>query len=312
MRRTALVTGATGVLGPILVRGLVREGWAVRALCRRAPAPGLFPIGVEVRPGDVTEPGDVAAAAEGADTVFHLAGLLHVLRPEASLAPLYESVNVGGARSVAAAAGRHGAAVVFFSSIVVYGETRGGPVDESAPLRPVGGYAATKRRAEEVFLNAGLPVTVLRLAAVYGRRMKGNYRRLADSLSRRRFVPVGDGSNRRTLVYEEDAARAAILAAASVRDRPGLYNVTDGATHSMKEIIGAICAALGRTEPRRALPVPIARAAALAVGRGALLAKYLENVEVSGERIRRELGFEPAYGLERGWCEALASEVRPR
>jgi nucleoside-diphosphate-sugar epimerase len=302
----ALVTGATGVLGPTLVRALVREGWRVRVLCRHPPIPGLLPGEVEVRSGDVTHPEDVATAAEGVSTVFHLAGLLHESRADPALIPLYEEVNVGGTRHVARAAAAQRAAVVFFSSIVVYGATRGGPVDESTPVQAVGPYATTKRRGEEALLDSGLPVAVLRLAAVYGRRMKGNYRRLADALRKRRFVPVGDGSNRRTLVHEEDAVRAALLAADRVREQTGLFNVTDGTTHSMREILGAMCSALGRPEPSFRIPVPIARIAARGLGYGDLLAKYLESVEVRGERIQRALGFEPRFGLVAGWRDALA------
>jgi nucleoside-diphosphate-sugar epimerase len=309
--RSALVTGATGVLGPTLVRALVREGWQVRALCRRPAVAGLLPEAVEIRSGDVRDPDDVAAAVKGVSTVFHLAGFLHEPSPDPAQIPLYEDVNVGGTRHVARAAEAEGAAVVFFSSIAVYGPTPGGPVDEAAPVQPVGPYAVSKRRGEEALLDSGLPVTVLRLAAAYGRRMKGNYRRLSDALRRRRFVPVGDGSNRRTLVHEEDAVRAALLAADRVRQQAGLYNVTDGTTHSIREILGAMCRALGRPEPSFQIPVPIARMAARSLGYGEVLAKYLENIEVRGERIRSALGFEPRFGLEAGWRGALADPEEP-
>ena len=39
--------------------------------------------------------------------------------------------------------------------------------------------------------------------AIYGPRIKGNYpsRALGRTLARRRFIPIGDGNNRRTLIY---------------------------------------------------------------------------------------------------------------
>jgi nucleoside-diphosphate-sugar epimerase len=54
--------------------------------------------------------------------------------------------------------------------------------------------------------------TVLRLGAVYGSRIKGNYERLTRALARNRFIPIGKGLNRRTLVYDKDVGRAAALA----------------------------------------------------------------------------------------------------
>lgn len=309
-RAAALVTGATGILGPVLVRSLLAEGWSVRALCRQEQPFGLLPAQVEVRLGDVTDGDAVDRAVEGVSTIFHLAGLLHNPRPEPSEAALYEAVNVGGSRNVASAAARQGASVIHFSTITVYGPTRGEPVDELSPVHPAGPYAATKHRSEEVLLSAGVKVSVLRLAAVYGRRMKGNYPRLVEALRRGRFVPVGDGSNRRTLIHEADVVRAAILAAGRVHEVNGIYNVTDGATHSMREILAAICSALGRPAPRLRIPDTLARLVARRLGHGDVLDRYLENVEVKGERIQKDLDFTPAFDLGSGWRDALRSEER--
>jgi len=57
-----------------------------------------------------------------------------------------------------------------------------------SPTHPDTFYAQTKRSAEQIFLNArgadGQPLgTVLRLGAVYGSRIKGNYERLTRALA---------------------------------------------------------------------------------------------------------------------------------
>lgn len=302
------MTGATGVLGPVLVQSLLAQGWSVRAFCRKPQASNLLPRAVDVRIGDIANADEVAAAFDGVSTVFHLAGLLHNPRPDPSEMSRYEAVNVGGAHNVARSAAVHGVPVILFSTIAVYGATRGEPVDEQSRVQPVGPYATTKWRSEEVLLNAGLKVSVLRLAAVYGRGMKGNYQRLVDALRRRRFIAVGDGSNRRTLVHERDAVRAALLAADRVDEVNGVYNVTDGATHSMREILAAICSALDRPEPRFRIPETLARLVARGIGYGEVVDKYLENVDVKGKRIQEALGFAPRFDLTTGWRDAL----RPR
>lgn len=305
--RHALVTGATGVLGPVLVAELLSQGWSVRILRRNSPQQQDrvdFPVEVDVRVGDITDEAAVARAVDGVSTVFHLAGLLHNPRPVASDIPRYEAVNVGGARHVARAAMAAGARVVAFSTIAVYGATRE-PVDEATPIRPEGPYATTKAKAEDVLLESGVPVRVLRLSAVYGRRMKGNYHRLAEALRRGRFVPVGDGLNRRTLVHENDVVLAALLAAQAQGVPRGVYNVTDGETHTMKAILAAMCEAIGRPEPRFRLPATLARVLARSVGHGHVVEKYLENVEVRGDLIRRDLDFAPRFDLRAGWRHAL-------
>lgn len=66
---TILVTGATGKVGRHLVRYLLEDGHQVRAMTRQ-PNPADLPAGVELYPGDPTQPDAVAVAARGADAAF--------------------------------------------------------------------------------------------------------------------------------------------------------------------------------------------------------------------------------------------------
>jgi uncharacterized protein YbjT (DUF2867 family) len=68
-----LVTGATGNVGGELTRALAARGEAVRVLARR-PDRASFPDGVQVAPGDLEEPGSLAAALDGVGQVFLLGG----------------------------------------------------------------------------------------------------------------------------------------------------------------------------------------------------------------------------------------------
>jgi len=103
--------------------------------------------------------------------------------------------------------------------------------------------------------NGGQPLdTVLRLGAVYGSRIKGNYEQLTRALSRNRFIPIGSGLNRRTLVYDKDVGRAAVLAVSHSAAAGRVFNVTDGNFHTLNEIIESICSAPGRKPPRLSLP----------------------------------------------------------
>ncbi len=121
---------------------------------------------------------------QGIDAVIHLAALLHIVNPPPSLQPEYERINVGGTATVVEAARQAGVGrMVFFSTIAVYGDSAGGILTEDSPPRPDSFYAQTKLAAERIVLAAkradGRPLgTVLRLGAVYGSRIKGNYRRL--------------------------------------------------------------------------------------------------------------------------------------
>lgn len=318
-----LVTGATGAVGPAVVEAFRAAGHAVRTLSADPPPAGIWPRDVEARSGDVTDPAAVAAAMQDVDAVIHMAALLHIADPPPSLRERYERINVGGASTVIQAAVQAGVRrVVLFSTIAVYGPSRGEVLTEETPPRPDTVYGRSKLAAEKIVLEAkgaeeGRIGTVLRLGAVYGPRIKGNYQRLLRSLAGGRFIPIGDGSNRRSLVYDRDAARAAVLAAAHARAAGEVFNVTDGQFHTMKAIIETLSGALGRTPPAFALPLaPVRRMAGLLEGSFRLfnvrprvtretVDKYAEDMAVDSTRIRNLLGFAPRYDLSAGWRETV-------
>jgi nucleoside-diphosphate-sugar epimerase len=319
-----LVTGASGAVGPSVVAALVEAGYGVRTISHNSPPPGLWPADIETRIGDVTDESFVRGAMQGIDAVVHLAALLHIANPRPDLQGEYQRINIGGTAIVVEAARRAGVGrVVFFSTIAVYGGSAGGVLTEDSPTRPDSFYAQTKLAAEKIVLASkradGRPMgTVLRPGAIYGTRIKGNYRRLLLSLARGRFVPIGRGGNRRTLVYDGDAARGALLAIRHPDAAGRVFNVTDGKFHNMKEIIDTLCDVLGRGTPRLALPVgPVRRLAGImekcASSCGmkspltrAMIDTYTEDAAVDGQRFCREIGFFPRYDLKAGWRETVA------
>ena len=118
-----------------------------------------------------------------------MAALLRIVNPPSELREKYERVNIGGTATVVEAAIKAGVKrVVLFSTIAVYGPSDGRVLNEMSPTHPDTFYAQTKRAAEQIVLNArgadGQPLgTVLRLGAVYGSRIKGNYERLTRALA---------------------------------------------------------------------------------------------------------------------------------
>lgn len=274
----------------------------------------------EVFSGDLSSSLALDRACSGVDTVFHLAALLHIVNPGADLDGEYARVNVEGTRNLVRAAERAGVRrFVHFSTIAVYGHLAStGVVDEDVSPSPDTTYARTKLESERIVLESGVPEpVVLRLAAVYGSNLKGNYLRLVRSLSAGRFIGIGGGTNRRTLVHEDDVARAAILAGTHDAAPHEIFNLTDGETHEVRHIIRAISAALGRSAPRVHLAPSFVREALSVASAGQrflgrqpslgpwLLEKYLEDVRVSGDKARRVLGFRPLQSLENGWMETI-------
>jgi dihydroflavonol-4-reductase len=163
----ALVTGAAGFIGAHVVRALVGDGVAVRAL--HLPSDdlrNLSGLDVERIAGDVTDATAMRAAVAGCDWVFHLAAIYALwTRNRERL----WTVNVDGTRTVLAAARDAGVArVVFTSSIARFGgQGRGVRATEESPfaLGPTGDlYSRSKAVAHEVarnFAAEGLDVVLV-------------------------------------------------------------------------------------------------------------------------------------------------------
>jgi len=252
-----------------------------------------------------------------------MAALLHMFNPPSDMRERYEKINVGGTAVVADAASRSDVRrLVFFSTIAVYGPSGGEVLTEDSTPRPDTFYAETKLAAERIVLEAknaeGKSIgCVLRFGAVYGARVKGNYRNLLKALSKGYFVPIGTGANRRTLIYDKDAARAAVLALEHPAAVGNVFNVSDGSCHTLSEIIEAMCLALGRNLPRLSMPVTPLRLVAGTIEdvmhfaglhspiTRALIDKYTEDMAVDCRRFRRQLGFLPSYDLLAGWKDAI-------
>jgi UDP-glucose 4-epimerase len=132
--------------------------------------------------------------------------------------------------------------VVYASSFEVYGTPASPTIDEDHPTRPLTDYGATKLAGEDHLLafafEESTRVVALRMPAVYGPGEK-TPRLLPNCLAKvargERPVIEGDGGDLRDQLYVEDAARALVLALEK-EDASGIYNVADGAAHSVADV----------------------------------------------------------------------------
>lgn len=230
----AYVTGGAGFVGKWLAEHLNSSGDEVVS------------VDAEV---DVTDGEAVRASltAIGPEVVYHLAGLAHVGRSWENPLPTF-TVNAVGTLNVleAAAACARPPRVIVISSAEVYGAGSGEPLDESAPLRPVSPYAASKAAAELValqeFLGRGLPVITVRPFNHVGPGQAPSF--VVPALARRIVaaeragggeVPVGNLEAIRDFTDVRDVVRAYRLLAE--RGRPGeAYNVASGRGLRVREV----------------------------------------------------------------------------
>ena len=320
--KSALVTGATGFIGRVLCDMLEARGVHIRALARgNASGPWDRLVTADIGTGPL--PDDLC---DGVDTVFHLAGNVLALAAPNGDELDYIRDNVDGTRNVLEAVAKSGVSrFVFMSSVKAGGESSDVCLDETVEDSPETPYGRSKLAAERMVLSFArehkIHAVVLRLPLVYGPDQKGNLIRMLRAVTARRFPPLPEFGNRRSMVHVNDVARAAILAAESPTASLKTYIVTDGRPYSTRELHSLMCLALGRAKPHLSIPVNALKTAARfgdvisrLSGRrfvfdSAAFRKLASSAWYSSQKLESELGFQPEFDLEKA-LPAMIAELR--
>jgi uncharacterized protein YbjT (DUF2867 family) len=189
-----LVIGATGVLGRTVVRRLIEQGHAVRAMTRTPQkAHDLAALGAEVVAGDLVDRGSLVAACTDVDRVLAAAHSLLGRGRHAS-----EHVDAAGHRALIDTARAAGVRRFVYTSAL-----------GAAPEHPVDFFRT--KHAIELYLSAsGMPHVILRPTAFMEQHVhEFNGKGLLD---KGRIQLIGPGTKRRNFVAAADVAQFAVLA----------------------------------------------------------------------------------------------------
>jgi nucleoside-diphosphate-sugar epimerase len=221
------VAGGAGYIGSVLVPLLLEQGHRVTVLDRLyfgdtlGAAERRFGEKLRVARGDVR--GFDRSLLHSVDAVIDLSGISN--DPSCELEPdLTRSVNVDGAKRLAAAAREQGVRrYVYSSSCSVYGHGEGPGLTETSVRHPVSLYARAKAEVEDFLLGMGrssagtMDVTCLRLATVFGLSSRMRFDLAINVMTKnayvnRRITVDGGGRQWRPFVHVRDVARAFELA----------------------------------------------------------------------------------------------------
>ena len=172
-----LITGGAGFIGSHIVDRLIIEGYEVRVIDNLSSG-RLENIKhhvnarmLELILGDLKDPQIVLKAVEGVDIVFHFAANPEV-RVSTTNPEIHFNENVVATFNLLEAVRKKSVKeLVFASSSSIYGEPKEIPVDETAPMRPVSVYGASKAACENL-IHAysklyGIKAVVLRLSLIH-------------------------------------------------------------------------------------------------------------------------------------------------
>jgi dihydroflavonol-4-reductase len=304
----ALVTGATGFVGAAVARALIREGWEVVALARKASdRRNVQDLKLQVVEGDLVNRPSLDRALSGCQALFHVAAdyRLGAFDPQ----QLYQT-NVEGTRNILEASTQAGLTrVVYTSSVATVGiPADGSPGNEETPVGladMIGHYKRSKFLAEQLVrqaAQAGAPVVIVNPSTPIGPgdvKPTPTGQIVLDAAAGRTPAYVDTGLN---IVHVDDVAAGHLLA--YHHGRPGERYILGGEDMTLREILFEIAKIVGRNPPRVRLPTAVVMPIAYIAEGIARITRRPGRVTVeavrmsrkrmffSSEKARRELGYQ--------------------
>lgn len=300
-----LISGGCGFLGKYLNAFFNERGDELTNLCRNAGD----------KKGYITT--DLATEIpllqdKQYDMVIHAAGKAHMVpRTEAEKQDFFK-VNVQGTKNLLASLERLAVlpgAIVFISTVSVYGLDEGENIAEDHPLNAVEPYGVSKIQAEQLILDwgkaRGVTIGILRLPLIAGANPPGNLGSMIKGIKSGRYFRIGSGNAKKSIVLANDVARVIPALAA----KGGIYNLTDGYHPSFRELENGITASLNLKKVKT-LPYFVAASAAVAgsilesvTGKRMpfsrrILGKISSNLTFSSAKAEKELGWKPEPVLQ--------------
>ena len=249
-----LVTGGAGCLGSNLIEHWLPQGHEILALDNFATGKQavLPPVkGLQVVEGSVAD----AATVGKCFGDFRPEIVVHSAAAYKDPADWREdaATNIAGAINVARASEKSGVKrLINFQTALCYGRPSKVPIPVDHPVAPFTSYGVSKAAGERYLRMASMPVVSLRLANITGPRLAIGpiptfYKRLkagqkcfcSDTV--RDFLDMSDFIALMDLAVREGAPT-------------GIYNVSTGEGHSIKDVFDEVVAYLGL---KLAEPVPV-------------------------------------------------------
>src|SRR5258707_3621399 len=305
-------TGTTGFLGSVIAERLRARGDTVVALVRDpAKAELLKTAGRTVIVGDLADPDALRRGCEGCDAVVHAGAIYEVGIGAPRRIDMYEANVNGTEQMLSAALAARVPKVVYVSSIVVFGDTKGAVVDET--FVRTGAYTSyydeTKTLAHRMavgFGEKGLPVVIAQPGQIYGPGDHSGIGAIFRRAAAGKLPVLTFGDLGLNFVHVADVAGG--IVSLIDRGRPGQAYVLGGAQARLRDSVRIMAALAGKPVPRFEVPASILRVAARLRPDVAELVRSTVGVTfwATDAKARAELGYAPR-SLREGLVSYLSS-----
>ncbi|NWF88273.1 MAG: NAD-dependent epimerase/dehydratase family protein [Ignavibacteriaceae bacterium] len=243
----AVVTGASGFVGSHLVDHLLEKKYEVRCIVRRSSdLRWLKGKNVKIFDCGLFDVDGMTTAFKDANYIFHVAGVVKSKKPEG-----YFKGNVDTTDALLKAALNSASTIkkiVIVSSLTAVGPSLdGAPVTEETECKPITTYGRSKLAQEKLaaaYMNK-LPITILRLHAVYGERDTEIFK-VFQTYKMGLMTLVGFDEKRLNLVHVADTVDGIYAAAVSDKTSGQTYFIASEIAYTWPQVGDAFAKAFGR------------------------------------------------------------------
>jgi nucleoside-diphosphate-sugar epimerase len=267
-----LVTGGAGFIGSNIAEELVKRGKRVRILDNLSTGKlshmQSFKGQVEFMRGDLRELDDCRKAAKGATYVIHQAAIRSVPKSVDNPTASHDSNSTGTLNMLLAAKEAKVKRLVYASSSSAYGMCKVFPQKETMKPEPVSPYACQKLAGEQYAImftkTYGLETVSLRYFNVFGPRQdpESMYSAVIPKFMEQAYLgkPLEmhwDGKQQRDFTHIANVVQANLLAAVSKKGVGEAFNIANGKSYSLLDLVRVIESIVGHKlerihHPRRA------------------------------------------------------------
>ena len=219
--KKVLITGANGFIGNKLMTHYQAQGIPVVGVDRSGNGDDIFQ-------GDIGQPETISQLLQDCDVVVHTAALVSNSIADADM----WRVNVLATRNLIAAAEKHKVRrFVQISSIVAYGNSAEGELDEEQPVHADGGsYVLTKLASEHAVLaataNSPMELVIIRPGDVYGPGSRPWVILPIEAINKGQFMLPAKGQGFFRPIFISDLIRGIALAVSTKEAAGEIFNLS--------------------------------------------------------------------------------------
>ena len=236
------------------------------------------------------------------DVVLHACGKAHVVPKTEAERQAFFDVNYQGTVNLCSALEKVGVpkAIVFISTVAVYGCDFGKLITEEHPLLGTSPYAKSKIMAEEYLTEwskkNNVVLSILRPSLLAGKDAPGNLGAMVNGVRKGFYMNIAGGKVVKSILMAQDIANII----PSLVKKGGIYNVCDTFQPTFGQISESVAKQLGKHKP---ISIPywvewcMAKVGDLLGNKSPInsykLEKMTKSLTFSNEKARLELDWEP-------------------